>query len=83
MVIGTFKSIHQEHLFYEKKDCVVPFQSSRSNHTIMLDNFHFEAPLGILGRLAEVLVLKKYMTHFLKVRTAAIKKEAERLHQIG
>ena len=44
--------------FYEEKDCGVPLQSTRSDITVMVDLFHFEAPLGILGKLANVLFLK-------------------------
>lgn len=79
MVKGVFKSIKHEHLFYEEKDCVVSLQSTRSDLTVMVDLFHFEAPLGILGKLANVLFLKRYMTHFLNVRNAAIKEAAERI----
>ena len=45
--------------------------------TIMRDAFHFAAPLGILGRLVERLVLTNYMTRFLEKRNAVIKQTAE------
>ena len=65
MVKGIFKSLKHEHLFSEENGI-----------TTMVDLFYFEAPLGLLGKLANILVLKKYMTHFLRVRNAAIKKSA-------
>ena len=45
--------------------------------TIMVDLFHFQSPLGIVGKLANVLFLKQYMSHFLRVRNEAIKRKAE------
>ena len=66
MVKGIFKSIHHEHLF-----------THENGITTMVDLFHFEAPLCALGKLANVLFLKRYMTHFLIVRNTAIKKVAE------
>lgn len=50
------------------------------NTTIMTDEFIFEAPLGILGIIAEKLFLKTYMTNFLKVRNETLKSLAE-LHK--
>jgi hypothetical protein len=35
------------------------------------------APLGILGRIAERLVLRRYMTRFLQARNAVLKRAAE------
>tara|TARA_B100001063_G_scaffold247044_1_gene289709 strand:- start:59708 stop:59878 length:171 start_codon:yes stop_codon:yes gene_type:complete len=43
----------------------------------MIDLFHFEAPLGPLGHLANVLFLKRYMKNFLLERNRAIKQKAE------
>ncbi|MAC93916.1 MAG: hypothetical protein CMC96_00295 [Flavobacteriales bacterium] len=45
--------------------------------TLMIDLFHFEAPLGPLGHLANVLFLKRYMKNFLLERNRAIKQKAE------
>ena len=71
MLDGTFKSIKHEHFFYEEKGA-----------TIMVDLFHFELPLGLLGQLANVLFLKRHMYQFLHIRNQAIKKEAEKLVQL-
>lgn len=43
----------------------------------MKDYFEFEAPLGVLGVLAEKLVLRKYMERFLTVRNETLKALAE------
>ena len=45
--------------------------------TVLRDVFRFAAPLGPLGRLAEVLVLRRYMTRFLQRRNAVLKRVAE------
>ncbi|MGV6832559.1 MAG: SRPBCC family protein [bacterium] len=66
MVSGAFKAIKHEHIFTEEDDV-----------TVMTDRFYFEAPLGILGKLANVLFLKRYMTNFLKNRNEYLKNIAE------
>ncbi len=67
MLNGAFKSIRHEHQF-----------SWVDNHTVMKDIFVFESPLGILGRLFNWLVLKRYMTSLLVERNRVIKKAAEK-----
>ena len=37
----------------------------------------FAAPLGILGRIAEVLVLRRYLTRLLESRAKIIKEAVE------
>ncbi len=66
MVTGAFKSLYHEHHFEIK-----------NGRTEMTDVFSYETPFGSLGRLFNVLVLKRYMTRFLKQRNAVIKSEAE------
>ncbi len=66
MVKGAFKSMVHVHSF-EMADGV----------TYMKDVFKYEAPLGILGKLFDMLVLKRYMTRFLKIRNEEIKMVAE------
>ena len=68
MVSGAFKSFRHEHRF-----------SQVDGQTIMKDVFVFESPFGILGRLANWLFLKRYMTNLLKVRNEVIKKAAEKI----
>lgn len=66
MVKGAFKSFRHEH-YLEQKEGVV----------IIKDVFKYIAPLGYLGKLADFLFLKKYMTNFLKDRNITIKNFAE------
>jgi ligand-binding SRPBCC domain-containing protein len=66
MVKGAFKRFRHEHFFFEKNGIV-----------LMKDLFDYEAPLGYLGRFANVLFLEKYMTNFLEKRNQTIKEFAE------
>lgn len=66
MVKGAFASMQHKHFF-----------SRLGEVTIMRDEFLYRSPLGLLGRLADVLFLERYMTHFLLKRNACIKKLAE------
>ena len=63
---GAFKSLRHEHHFITTEE-----------GTMMQDVFNFESPLGILGRFANSLFLKSYMTNFLKNRNKVIKEFAE------
>ena len=66
MVKGAFKSFKHDHYFQRKGD-----------QTEMRDVFDFEAPLGLLGHLANFLFLKRYMHKFLTIRNETIKTIAE------
>lgn len=66
MVRGAFSSIRHIHRFEQKGDL-----------TLMHDEFQFSAPLGILGRLAEILFLTRYMERFLRERNKVLKELAE------
>ena len=46
------------------------------DETQMRDVFRFAAPLGILGRLAEIAVLRSYMRALLRERNAVIREIA-------
>ena len=63
---GAFKSFRHEHHFEDVKD-----------GTLMKDIFVYKAPFGILGKLADELFLKKYMTDLLIKRNRTIKEFAE------
>lgn len=63
---GAFKSLRHEHYFI-----------ATDEGTVMKDVFNFQSPLGILGKLANSLILKSYMTNFLKNRNRVIKEFAE------
>jgi ligand-binding SRPBCC domain-containing protein len=63
---GAFHSFRHEHHFAEGKD-----------GTEMRDVFIYKSPLGMLGRLADVLFLKNYMRSFLLQRNKVLKEYAE------
>ncbi|MET8555107.1 SRPBCC family protein [Streptomyces sp. NPDC004959] len=46
--------------------------------TVMRDAVDFAAPLGPLGRIAERLVLGRYMPRLIRVRNACVREAAER-----
>ncbi|MDQ2716034.1 MAG: SRPBCC family protein [Chloroflexota bacterium] len=66
MVRGAFQDIHHVHEF-------VP----QSPGTLMIDLFTFRAPLGIFGRVAEMLFLTRYMRGLLLTRNGYLKQVAE------
>lgn len=66
MVKGIFVSFKHQHIF--KDD---------GGQTLMIDIFHYETPLWFLGKLADELFLKNYMTKLLKKRNHTIKEFAE------
>lgn len=66
MVSGAFHSFKHEHIFTEENGL-----------TVMEDIFTYKNPYGVLGRLADVLFLKKYMSNLLSGRNAVIKRYAE------
>jgi ligand-binding SRPBCC domain-containing protein len=65
-VSGAFKTIRHEHRF-----------EAHGGQTLMTDVFTFESPLGLLGRLANILFLKSYMKRLLVKRNEIIKQAAE------
>jgi ligand-binding SRPBCC domain-containing protein len=66
MVRGAFQRFDHDHFF-----------SQRGELTLMRDVFDFEAPFGILGRIAGRLFLTEYMRRLLVTRNALIKTVAE------
>jgi hypothetical protein len=67
MVRGIFRSMQADHLF----------RSTSAGVTEMTDDFRIEAPLPILGLVAESLFLRRYMLALLRERNAVIKRVAE------
>lgn len=63
---GIFKSFRHYHGFTEK-----------GSITIMTDTFDYKSPLGLLGLLADKLLIEKYMTKLLRIRNQTIKEFAE------
>ncbi len=53
--------------------------AERPGGTLVADDVDFASPLGPLGRLADALLLERYMTRFLARHNAAFKREAEEL----
>jgi ligand-binding SRPBCC domain-containing protein len=66
MVAGPFKSFRHDHHF-----------TVDGGRTVMHDVFVFESPFGVLGRLANALVLRRYMTDLLERRNRVLKDTAE------
>jgi hypothetical protein len=67
MVQGIFRSMQADHYFR-----ILP-----SGATEMRDDFRVAAPLPVLGSLAEILFLRRYMLALLRERNAVIKRIAE------
>ena len=63
---GAFKWMRHEHHF-----------QYNGTTTVMRDVFAFESPLGLLGKIFDALVLKKYMRRFLVERCEVVKRYAE------
>lgn len=66
MVKGAFHRMEHHHYF-----------EPSSGGTLMRDVFAFESPLGLLGRVADRLILERYMRGFLIERNRVIKATAE------
>ncbi len=66
MVRGAFRRFDHDHFF-----------AARGEETEMRDVFDFESPLGPIGRLADALVLERYLRRFLEHRNQEIKRVAE------
>jgi ligand-binding SRPBCC domain-containing protein len=66
MVSGSFAGFTHDHFF------------SRSEiGTVMRDIFDYRSPLGLLGKMADLLFLKNYMTKLLAERNGYLKVVAE------
>ena len=65
-VHGDFKTMKHEHYF-----------KPAENGTLMIDQFHYDVPYGLAGKLFDKFYLEKYIMRLLKERNAAIKQIAE------
>lgn len=65
---GPFASWWHEHLF----------SPTDAGSTLMVDVVRFRSPLGPLGRVADAVVLGRYMPHLLRRRNAWLRQELER-----
>ena len=66
MLRGAFRNMEHHHYFEQS-----------GSGTTMRDVFSFQSPLGIFGRIADVLFLTRYMKSFLIERNRVIKATAE------
>lgn len=66
MTSGPFARMHHKHLFI-----------LQGKQTLMIDEFNYASPFGIVGRLADWLFVEKYMRKLLTSRNEWIKKVAE------
>jgi hypothetical protein len=67
MIQGAFRSMKHDHFF----------RSLSPGETEMKDVFFFSAPLPVLGRVAEILILRRYMQALLHERNVVLKRIAE------
>lgn len=67
MVRGPFRFMRHDHYF----------RSLPSGETEMKDVFSFAAPIPVLGLVAEMIVLRRYMRALLQERNAVLKRIAE------
>jgi hypothetical protein len=67
MIRGIFRFMQADHWF----------KTLPSGATEMRDDFRVAAPLPLLGKIAEVLFLRRYMLALLRERNAVIKQVAE------
>lgn len=67
MIQGIFRFMKHDH-FFRPLSC---------DQTVMKDVFCFAAPIPLLGRLAEMAVLRRYMHALLRERNAVLKEIAE------
>ncbi len=72
MLRGMFRTFEHDHYFDPQPE----------GTTLMRDDLYFTAPLGPLGRIAEALVLRRYLTRFLQERNQLIKTVAESSQEI-
>jgi ligand-binding SRPBCC domain-containing protein len=66
MVTGPFRRFDHDHLFED-----------RGGSTTMLDVFDYDVPYGLVGRLADLILLRGHLRRVLAARASAIKSAAE------
>jgi ligand-binding SRPBCC domain-containing protein len=67
MIDGAFRSMQHDHFF----------KALTLHKTEMRDHFVFVAPLPVIGKIAEAVVLRRYMTTLLIHRNEILKQVAE------
>lgn len=68
MTEGSFKSYRHDHIFKEQK-----------GKTIMIDKLHFASKYGIIGKITDYLILKRYLKGLMITRNKILKQKAEEL----
>lgn len=66
MVSGIFHSFTHTHRFH-----------AVNGGTLMIDQFIYVSPFGILGQIVDCLFLEKYMRKFIQLQAENIKRIAE------
>ncbi len=66
MVDGPFHTMKHRHIFQVKE-----------RYTLMVDEFEYKSPLGILGKVADLIFLESYMRKLLNQRNHILKDIAE------
>lgn len=66
LVAGAFERFDHDHHF-----------ESVAGQTLMKDTFDYTSPFGILGRIADFVFLRRYMSRLLRTRNDLIKCVAE------
>jgi ligand-binding SRPBCC domain-containing protein len=66
MVKGAFRFFDHDHHFVTDNDA-----------TVMEDTFNFASPLWLLGKVADALFVRRYMTELLVERAGEIRRAAE------
>ena len=67
---GNFKSFKHQHFFEEK-----------NGFTIMQDILQYEIPFGIIGKLFDVLLLKKHLIQFILYRNDILQQLSEKTNE--
>jgi ligand-binding SRPBCC domain-containing protein len=76
---GAFKRLRHAHEFRTAGCASTSTNTSTSTNigSAMVDVLEFESPFGVLGKLLDALVLRRYMETFLRRRNAELKRMAE------
>jgi ligand-binding SRPBCC domain-containing protein len=69
-VRGPFRRFEHEHVF-----------EPDGGGTMMIDRVSFDAPVGVIGRVVERLVLGRYLEQLIETRGRFLKTEAEKRHR--
>ena len=71
MTSGAFSALRHVHEFLPAPNA--------PGETLMRDTLIWTAPLGVLGKIADILFLRRHMRRFLQTRNAHLKAAAEQL----